>query len=51
MTHADGVCKLQVRIPQDLKKWLEDRARYEAAAQNTLVVQALRRLQEATANA
>ncbi len=36
---------LMIRLPADLKAWLEKKARHEAASQNTLVVQALRRAQ------
>lgn len=40
--------RLTLRIPADLKLWLEKKAKRDAASQNTLIVQALRLLQDQT---
>lgn len=49
MYPSDEMPKLTLRIPADLKLWLEKKARREAASQNTLIIQALRRMQEEAA--
>ena len=51
MYPSDLMPKLTLRIPPDLKLWLEKRARREAASQNTLIIQALRESQQRAANA
>lgn len=47
MYPSDDMPKLTLRIPADLKLWLEKKARREAASQNTLIIQALRQMQDA----
>lgn len=47
MYPSDEMPKLTLRIPADLKLWLEKKARREAASQNTLIIQALRQMQDA----
>lgn len=51
MYPSDQMPKLTLRIPADLKLWLEKKARRENASQNTLIIQALRRDQEAAGRA
>ncbi|MEY3774318.1 MAG: Arc-like binding domain [Verrucomicrobiota bacterium] len=46
MYPSEEMPRLTLRIPADLKLWLEKKAKREAASQNTLIVQALRLLQE-----
>jgi len=46
MYPSDEMPKLTLRLPADLKLWLEKKAKREAASQNTLIIQALRRAQE-----
>lgn len=46
---SEEMPRLIVRMPADLKMWLEKRSRREAVSQNALVVQALRLAQEAIA--
>jgi predicted HicB family RNase H-like nuclease len=49
MYPSDEMPKLTLRIPADLKIWLERKAKRESASQNTLIIQALRKSQEAAA--
>lgn len=49
MFPSEEMPKLTLRIPADLKLWLERKAKRESASQNTLIIQALRRAQEVTA--
>lgn len=46
MYPSEQMPKLTLRIPADLKLWLEKKAKREAASQNTLIIQALRLSQE-----
>jgi len=46
---SDELPRLIVRLPADLKLWLEKRSRREAVSQNALVVQALRLAQDTRA--
>lgn len=46
MFPSNEMPKLTLRIPADLKLWLEKKAKREAASQNTLIIQALRLSQE-----
>lgn len=47
MYPSEQMPRLVVRIPADLKLWLEKKSRRDAISQNALVVQALRQSQEA----
>lgn len=47
MYPSEEMPKLIVRMPADLKLWLEKKSKREATSQNALVVQALRQSQEA----
>jgi hypothetical protein len=47
MYPSEEMPRLIVRIPADLKLWLEKKSKREATSQNALVVQALRKSQEA----
>lgn len=49
MYPSDLAPKLTLRIPADLKLWLEKKAKRDAASQNTLIIQALRECQERAA--
>lgn len=49
MYPSEEMPKLTLRIPADLKLWLEKKAKREAASQNTLIIQALRQSQERAA--
>lgn len=46
---SEELPRLIVRMPADLKLWLEKRSKRECASQNALVIQALRLAQEAHA--
>lgn len=47
MYPSEEMPRLTLRIPADLKLWLERKAKRECASQNTLIIQALRASQEA----
>jgi predicted HicB family RNase H-like nuclease len=49
MYPSEEMPRLTLRIPADLKLWLERRAKRECASQNTLIIQALRESQERAA--
>ena len=46
MFPSEEMPRITLRVPADLKLWLERKSKREAASQNTLIVQALRLLQE-----
>lgn len=47
MYPSEQLPRLIVRVPADLKLWLEKKSRRDAISQNALVIQALRMAQEA----
>lgn len=49
MYPSEQAPRLMVRIPADLKLWMEKKAKREATSQSALVVQALRLMQETAA--
>lgn len=49
MYPSEELPRLMIRLPADLKLWLEKKAKREATSQNALVVQALRLSQETAA--
>lgn len=46
MYPSEEMPRITLRMPADLKLWLERKAKREAASQNTLIVQALRQMQD-----
>jgi len=51
MYRSDELPRLIIRVPADLKLWLERKSRKDAISQNALAILALRMLQDAAGRA